>query len=286
MSETNTSYTPASISTTVAGNKTVSLVDEIKKYDMAKLIDFLREKKDLGLDDDDLEIICKEKVNGCAFFNITEEKLRSYEMLGRPASNIAVFAKECKDKKLKAFSSYKTKKELSEVLRKYGIDSNEIIKIPSFEPEPVKIDDEDEELEQYITEIKCRMRIIGSATSRNEAVHCEYIFPILYASIYIAKRITKKGIIIDPQFEVVGKEASSRVNYAIKKVIDVINEELIAITKGKQKDLVMGFMQNIMQLESSHHTNMRKRKASVTFDDEFDYLYEIVTTDRAFQSFV
>ncbi|CAB4425798.1 unnamed protein product [Rhizophagus irregularis] len=33
-----------------------------------------------------------------------------------------------------------------------------------------------------------------------------------------------------------------------------------------------------MQLESSHHTNTRKRKASVTFDDEFDYLYGIMTT--------
>ncbi|PKY60486.1 hypothetical protein RhiirA4_412727 [Rhizophagus irregularis] len=38
-----------------------------------------------------------------------------------------------------------------------------------------------------------------------------------------------------------------------------------------------------MQLESSHHINMRKRKASVAFDDKFDYLYRIVTTGRAFQ---
>jgi hypothetical protein len=76
---------------------------------------------------------------------------------------------------LRSFSSYKTKKELSEVLRKYGIDSNEITKIPPFEPEPVEIDDEDEELEQCITEIKRRMGIIGSATGRNEAVRCEYI---------------------------------------------------------------------------------------------------------------
>ena len=159
-------------------------------------------------------------------------------------------------------------------------------KIPPFEPEPVEIDDEDEELEQCITEIKRRMGIIGSATGRSEAVRCEYISPILYASIYIAKRITKKGITMDPQFEVVGEEASGRVDYAIKKVIDVVNEELIAITEGKQKDLVAGFMQNIMQLESSHHTNTRKRKASVAFDDEFDYLYGIVTTGRDFQSFV
>ena len=61
-------------------------------------------------------------------------------------------------------------------------------------------------------------------------------------------------------------EASGRVDYAIKKVIDVVNEELIAITEGKQ---------NVMQPESSYHTNTRKTKEG--FDDEFDYFYGIVT---------
>ena len=61
-SETSTPYTPASASTTVAGNETVTLADEIKKYDTAKLIEYLQGQEDLGLDDDDLEIIRKEKV--------------------------------------------------------------------------------------------------------------------------------------------------------------------------------------------------------------------------------
>src|SRR4051794_23770112 len=126
------------------------------------------------------------------------------------------------------------------------------------------------------------MRIIDSTISSNEAVRCEYISVILYAPIFIARRITEKRITLkritlDPQFEVVGEEASGRVDYAIKKIIDVVNEELIAIAEGKQKDLVMGFVPNVMQLESSHHTNTRKRKASEAFDD-FDYLYGIVTT--------
>ena len=56
---------------------------------------------------------------------------------------------------------------------------------------------------------------------------------------------------------------------------------MIVTTEEKQKDLVAEFMQNIMQLKSSHHTNTRKRKAFVVFDDEFDYLYGIVTTGRA-----
>ena len=67
MSETSTPYTPASTSTTVAGNETVSLADEIKKYKTKELIDFLRKEEDLGLDDDDLEIISKEKVGGRDF---------------------------------------------------------------------------------------------------------------------------------------------------------------------------------------------------------------------------
>src|SRR2546430_1739646 len=185
MSETSTPYTPASTSTTVAGNETVSLADEIKKYDTAKLIEFLK-GQDLRLIKEDFDIIENERVDGQDFFDLTEEKLRSYGMKGGPATRLVKFTKECKDKKLRSFSSYKTKKELSEVLRKYGIDSNEITKIPPFEPEPVEIDDEDEELEQCITEIKRRMHLIGSTTSSNEAVRCEYISVILYASIFIA----------------------------------------------------------------------------------------------------
>jgi hypothetical protein len=50
MSETSTPYTPASTSTSVTGNETVTLADDIKKYDTAKLIDFLRREKDLGLE--------------------------------------------------------------------------------------------------------------------------------------------------------------------------------------------------------------------------------------------
>jgi hypothetical protein len=41
---------------------------------------------------------------------------------------LAKFAKELEEKKLRSFSSYKAKKVLSEVWRKYGIDSNDIKK--------------------------------------------------------------------------------------------------------------------------------------------------------------
>ena len=98
----------------------------------------------------------------------SRDKLR-YQKLDLHASEIF---------SLWSFSSYKTQKDLREVLSKYGIDtSNDIKKIPSFVPgklgvmnmlllrisltrffiEPVKIDNDDEELEQCITEIKRRM---------------------------------------------------------------------------------------------------------------------------------
>src|SRR6266542_6644804 len=106
-SETSTPYTPASTSTIVAGNETVSLADEIKKYDTAKLIEYLQ-GQDLGLDEDDEKIIRNEKVNGRTFFKITKEELRSAGLGLGPATALVNFAKECKDKKLKAFSSYNT----------------------------------------------------------------------------------------------------------------------------------------------------------------------------------
>ncbi|PKK71811.1 hypothetical protein RhiirC2_743954 [Rhizophagus irregularis] len=65
---------------------------------------------------------------------MTKEELRDYGMKGGPAKNLANFAKDCKKKKMRSFSSYKTKKELSEMLKKYGIVSGDITRIPQFIP--------------------------------------------------------------------------------------------------------------------------------------------------------
>jgi hypothetical protein len=43
---------------------------------------------------------------------------------------------------------------------------------------------------------------------------------------------------------------------------------LIAVTEGKQKDFVAGFMQNVIYLD----VTMRVREKE-SIDDEFDYLY-------------
>ena len=132
MSETNT---PTSVSTsaTTTGDDSLTLADEIKKYDTEKLISFLQDR-DLGLSKKAIKILEKEEIEGQDFFDLTEERLRNVGLGLGPAMRLVKFAKECKEKKLRSFSSYKTKNDLSEVLRKYGINSNDIKKIPPFEP--------------------------------------------------------------------------------------------------------------------------------------------------------
>ncbi|PKK43378.1 hypothetical protein RhiirC2_722770, partial [Rhizophagus irregularis] len=91
--------------------------------------EYLQKEEDLGLNDDDFEIICKQKVNGRTFFKITKEELRSAGLGLEPATALVNFAKECKDKKLRSFSSYLS---LSEVLAEYGYDSDGIDSILLF----------------------------------------------------------------------------------------------------------------------------------------------------------
>ncbi|CAG8730972.1 18580_t:CDS:2, partial [Racocetra fulgida] len=171
-----------------------------------------------------------------------------------PASRLAKFAKECKEKKRCLFSSYKTQKDLKEILMKHGIDGNGI--------------DDDEELQQCIKEVKRKLGNMGTILiDSNEAMRCEYISPILHASLYIVKRITKKELSIVPQLEVVGEENTGCVDYAIKAL-----EELICITEGKLHQVVM--------------VNKKKRKADDAFGEYFDYIYGIVTTGIHFLCFV
>ena len=116
MSETSTPYTPASTSTTVAGNEMVSLADEIKKYDTAKLIEYLQ-GQNLGLSETAIKNLENEEVNGGDFLDFTEQKFRDCGLKVGPATRLVKFAKECKDKKLRSFSSYKTKADLKKIIK-------------------------------------------------------------------------------------------------------------------------------------------------------------------------
>ncbi|RHZ64406.1 hypothetical protein Glove_325g15 [Diversispora epigaea] len=68
----------------------------VRKYNTEQLIAFFRGNEDLQLDDDDYAILRNEKITGCDFLQITEQKLERYGMKGGPASVLADFAKEIK----------------------------------------------------------------------------------------------------------------------------------------------------------------------------------------------
>ena len=106
MSETSTPYTPTSISTTVTENEMISLADKIKKYDMAKLIEYLQGQKNLELSKTAIKILEKEELNSGNLFDMTEEKYMQDSLTRRPAMRLVKFAKECKEKKKRAFSTY------------------------------------------------------------------------------------------------------------------------------------------------------------------------------------
>jgi len=214
MSETTNAPASTSTSITAPGNDSLTLADEVKKYDTPGLISFLQEQA-LRLDENDLEIIRKEKIDGSDFLKMTEERLRSYGMPGGPAMRLADFVtKECKEKKRRAFSTYHS---LKEVLAKYGIDSNGTEAIPLFSLKPNEIQDDDKHFKHCMDDILFRMENYGTLHPDSlESMRNEYVSTILHTSVHIAGDSTTKKFIMRPEFEIIGEESSGRVDYAIK----------------------------------------------------------------------
>ncbi|CAG8521372.1 5808_t:CDS:2 [Acaulospora colombiana] len=99
MSETSTPYILASISTTVAGNETIS---------------------ELELEPEDYDIIEKERINGRTFFKITKEEYERHEMKSGPATALVDIAKECKEKRCAVFSYCSFKEDIKRRLGNMG----------------------------------------------------------------------------------------------------------------------------------------------------------------------
>ena len=73
---------------------------------------------------------------------------------------------------------------------------------------------------------------MGPVVDSNEAMRCEYISTILHTAVSILG-----GLVILPQMNVSGEVSSGRVDYAIKKMLDDLLEEVISITEGKQNQV-------------------------------------------------
>ncbi|CAG8495311.1 3489_t:CDS:2 [Paraglomus occultum] len=241
---------PSSTSSTLTEERsTRTMADVVKNLDTEELINYLW-KKNLKLKESHFKIFRKKEITGSAFLDRTEDRFRRIGLALGPAMALAKFI-EGRDQKLRSFSSYKTLEELKDVLRKYKVNGEDIMSIKQFNPEPL------------------------NNTNANEATRCVFITSILNAFLSIVRRIiNEEKIYISYQKAVSGEEASERVDYAIKE-----NEDLMCIAEGKPRNVEIGYLQNIMQLEGAYHTNKKKRTADEAFrDDDYDYFYGIVST--------
>ena len=138
-------------------------------------------------------------------------------MKGGSATRLAKFAKDCKEKKLKAFSSYKS---LKEVLKKYGISSDGTDTIPLFSLQTHEIQNTNKHFEHCVENILFRMKYYGSfVVDSLESMRNEYVSTILHTALHIAGDITNKEFTMRPEYKIIGEESCGRVDYAIKVTI-------------------------------------------------------------------
>src|SRR6185369_11956601 len=165
----STTSTPASSSNNATEEKaTPTLAEVVRKLNTEKLIDFLKEQEDLQLDEDDFKILRDEKITGRAFLKTTKEEFRTYGMKAGPATVLVDFAKEVKEKKLRAYSTFRTQADVKEVLAKYKF-GDSISSIPQFEPAIHKLEDTNEALMHCIKELRLRLKNFGGlAPDSNE----------------------------------------------------------------------------------------------------------------------
>lgn len=95
--------------------KSAPTAEVVCKYDTKQLTQFLREQEDLQLEEDDLEIIHKEKITGYAFLNMTSQDFRDAGFKVGPAVVLENFVKEVKQKATVAYSC-----EISDVRQIYS----------------------------------------------------------------------------------------------------------------------------------------------------------------------
>ncbi|PKB96471.1 hypothetical protein RhiirA5_367734, partial [Rhizophagus irregularis] len=85
----------------------------------------------------------------------------------------------------------------------------------------------------------------------NEAMRREYISTILHTAVSILN-----DLVITPQANIIGEENTGRVDYAIKRIISEMLEEIICITEGKQNQATIGICQNLVQCRSACDMNL------------------------------
>ncbi len=81
-----------------------------------------------------------------------------------------------------------------------------------------EINDDDKAFSHCMNDIILKLSNVETITDANETTHCEFISAILHVSIAIAKKLTIQDVFIVLQKDVSGKDATGRVDYAIKSL--------------------------------------------------------------------
>ncbi|RGB23667.1 hypothetical protein C1646_774183 [Rhizophagus diaphanus] len=76
---------------------------------------------------------------------------------------------------------------------------------------------------------------------------------VLHILTYFSLPAVFEKISDDDKKDIFGEDATDRVDYAIKSL-----EDLLCITKGKSCNIKIGYVQNLVQLESTFQTNKKK----------------------------
>src|SRR6266487_5114551 len=110
----------------------------VENWDTETLIDFLKEQN-LKLDDKKhYDVLRNREIDGQVFIDMSKEDFMQAGLEMGPAMKLAKEAKTLKEKPKRAYSSYRS---LKEVLTKYGIDSNGTDTIPIFSLQTHEIQD-------------------------------------------------------------------------------------------------------------------------------------------------
>jgi len=81
---------------------------------------------------------------------------------------------------------------------------------------------------------------------------------------FFTRHCLLEGLIITLQMKITGKINTDRVDYAIKKILDNLLEEIICITEGKQNQTTMGICQNLLQCQSACDVSITNSTSSLT----------------------
>jgi len=125
------------------------------------------------------KILENEDVTGRAFLKTTKNEVQSYGIKSNPATILVDFAKECKEKKLRSFSSYLS---LSEV-ENYGLDSDGMDSISLFSLQAYEIQEDNKVYKRCIGRNFGQVTFLWYFTTwymRNE-----YVVALLHAGIHI-----------------------------------------------------------------------------------------------------